>query len=332
MSRYFNVLLFFLILNGCASSGSKKPQLPEDEKSETVAALDQALEDLAVENYTSAASKLERLSNGNPISELDLVILYNLGVAKEGLRYCEESVQHYRSVARVANNKFDRVAALALYRLGFAYDCLGDPKKSVLAFLDAQKKSRFLPLDVAEAELPARLAAGYASIGRKKEALFYFNEASSGLKKILAHSSGKSGEVLAAKTMYAMGKLSRTSDALIFARMLNMQQAFLLQATEMRDGGGSSMKAKNELKAAYRRIQQEKIDSKEKRHAFFVECLKAARQLKKLRLPSSRDRTEDLFRLVDQVESYLQNNLATMSETVKKTSQEKKRRSLKKGL
>jgi tetratricopeptide (TPR) repeat protein len=250
--------VLFIAIVGCVSGGRSHMQSsPADE--ETTQQLEQALEDLANENYTSAAHILEQLIKEKPVSEFDLVILYNSAVAREGLKNCEVAAERYRSVARIANKRFDRVAALALYRLGFAYDCLGDSQKSVVAFLDARKASKSLPPDVATAELPARLAAGYASLGRQKEALHYFDEASGGLKRLLSRAKGGSADKkLAASTMYAMGRLSETNDPVTFARMLSMQQPFLLQSAELA-AGPSSSRAKSDLKEAYHRLIQQKL-------------------------------------------------------------------------
>lgn len=323
------MLLNLTFALGCVSRGQKRTATV-DADPKTVEILDEALADLSNESYTAASHKLEQLIKENPVSEFDLVILYNSGVAMEGLKNCEVAKERYRSVARIANTRFDKIAALALYRLGFTYDCLGKPKESLVAFLDARKKAQFLPPDVAAAELPARIAAGYASLGRQKEALYYFNEASAGLKRILSR-SGSSDQKLAATTMYAMGKLSETNYPLVFVRMLNMQQPFLLQSAELA-AGESSRKAKAELKEAYHKIINQKFSSKKDEREFYLEGLKAARQLQKIRLPSARGITQDLFKLVAQAETTLQNRLIKLSETLKKTPQEEKRRALKKDL
>lgn len=331
MKIVFAFILFgSIVLAGCASGGPKATRQLSAEDEKRAALLDEALADLSNESYTAASYKLEQLIQENPASELDLVILYNSGVAQEGLGNCKLAKERYRSVARISNTRFDKISALALYRLGFIYDCLGEPKKSVVAFLDARKKSKFLPPDVSAAELPARLAAGYASFGREKEALYFFNEASAGLKRILARSQGESADRrLAASTMYAMGKISETKKPLVFVRMLGMQQSFLLQAAEL-NAGESSRKAKAELKRAYQKILQQKFSSKEKEREFYLESLKVSRQLQELKLPSAENFTKDLFKLVGQAESTLQKRLVKLSDTLEKTPQEKKRRALKK--
>jgi tetratricopeptide (TPR) repeat protein len=325
--HFFLSFLAAAFLAGCATSGSKNGGTQADPHK--MALLDEALQDLANESYTSASMKLDQLLKKNPVDELDLVVLYNSGVAQEGLKNCRSAAEKYRSAARIANDRFKKIAALSLYRLGFAYDCLGDPKKSIVAFLDARKKAEALPPDVAQAELPARLAAAYASLGRKKEALYFFNEASAGLKRLLARSESSRDKELAAKTMYAMGRLSQTSRPLIFVKMLSMQQPFLLQAIEL-NAGSSSEKAKSDLKNAYHQILAEKPSDKNSQREYYIQGLKASRELQKLRLPSSAPLTEDLFKVVSNVENGLQRRLAALAETVEKTPQEQKRESLKK--
>ncbi len=318
---------FFL---GCASGNIDSASARHGEDPETIAILDEALEDLGNESYSAASQKLERLVKEHPVSELDLVILYNSGAAQEGLKNCDLAAKRYASAARIANEKFDKIAAISFFRLGFAYDCMGKPKESILAFLDARKRSRSLPPDVASAELPARLAAGYASLNRRKEALYYFNEASAGLKRLISRSkSSANDQELAATTMYAMGKISQTSDPLTFVRMLTMQQPFLLQAVELA-AGEATQKARRELLSAYQSILEQKFSSKAAEREFYMEGLKAARQLQKIRLPSANARTQNIFKLVARVESTLQTRLTKLAETLPKTPQEEKRQSLKK--
>lgn len=324
---FFGAFIIGLV-TACSSPQKTSYQPSVDQRS--MALLEEAMQDLENESYTSASYKLEKLVNKNPVTEFDLVILYNTGVAQEGLKNCDLAVKRYRSVARIAHNKFEKVGSLALYRLGFAYDCLGKAKSSLIAFLDARKKSRYLPEDVASAELPARLAAAYASLGRQKEALFYFNEASAGLKRLLSKSGGgPSDKKLAANTMYAMGKMSHSKHPLTFVRMLAMQQPFLLQAIELQISPSSS-KAEKELKEAYHRVLSQKINDKKIAREFYIEALKASRQLQRLKLPKSEGATGEVFKLVDRTEAALQNRLAKLSDTLKKTPEEKKRGSLKK--
>ncbi|HAG90636.1 MAG TPA: hypothetical protein DCL41_02120, partial [Bdellovibrionales bacterium] len=205
------MILVFGFMVGCSSKPKSKGVLDGDPQ--RMQDFNEAMQDLSYENYASASSRFESLLNEKPVSELDLVIMYNSAVALEGLGNCQLAADRYRSVARVAIKRFEKIAALAVYRLGFAYSCLGDANKSIVAFLDAKKKSSYLPPDVSTAELPARLAAAYASVGRQKEALFYFNQASEGLKRILATAKRQESDVaLAAKTLYAMGKLGEVQN------------------------------------------------------------------------------------------------------------------------
>ncbi|NCN41838.1 hypothetical protein GW916_11400 [bacterium] len=327
-SVLMSLILAFSVL-GC-SSKSKNASGLDERDAQRLEDFEEAMKDLSYENYSSASSRLETLLNEEPISELDLVIMYNSGVALEGMESCQKAAERYRSVARLANKKFDKISALALYRLGFVYSCLGEPQKSVVSFLDARKKIKYLPPEVGTAELPARLAAAYASLGRQKEALHYFNEASGGLKRILAGAKRQDSDIdLAAKTLLAMGKISSTPHLhpVLFVRMLSMQQPFLLQAAELKSSK-VSRKAMEDLIRAYKEILSFRVPS-DLQKEFYVESLKTTRQLQKLRLPSTKEYTKDLFKVVDRTEGLLENRLTQLSKGLSKTPEQKKRESLK---
>lgn len=327
--RFVAVFLTFILSTGCATN-SKSNSGGADTESEDSKALEEALRDLEIENYTAASITLQRLAKKDPASEMDLVVLYNLGVAREGLGQCKEAEDVYRSVARISNKKFERIEALALYRLGFVFECQGQTQKSIIAFLDARKRRSQLPQDIADAELPARLAAGYASLGRRKEALGFFNEASSGLKRILAQNRGsKKHTAFLSRTLLAMGKISETSDPLIFVRMLTMQQPFLLQAAEL-SARTEAQKANRELIRAYDRLLDlgKSVNPNQARN-FYIEGIKAARELSRMRLPDTQMSTERAFDKVSEVERTFQARLANLSPTLPKTEENLKREGLK---
>lgn len=330
--KFFAMVITVLVL-GCASTPPQESELQAAiDSNNRTSELDRALRDLENENYTAASTALERLAKKDPASEMDMVILYNLGVSKEGLGQCPQAAEHYRSVARISNKKFLRVEALALYRLGFVFECMNQPQKSIVAFLDARKRKKYLPPEVADAELPARLAAGYASIGRRKEALEYFNEASAGLKRVLARAQGKSkSKDFVARTLLAMGKISDGQEPMIFLRTLSMQQPFLLQAAEL-GTRIESRRASRELVDAYSNILDvQTLQNKKLNHrSYYIEGLKVTRELQRLRLPETEGFTREIFQKADQVEQELESRLAKLSSGLPKTAEELKRDSLRK--
>ena len=126
--------------------------------------------------------------------------------------------------------------------------------------LDAHKRSVNLPPDVAQAELPARLAAAYARIGEHAKAVQYFQEASSGLKKALTNSgtTAKIQQQFAARTLYAMGQLTArqrglNADPKSYLKSLSIQQPYLLQSAEQAIKP-DSQKAAEDLIFAYENL------------------------------------------------------------------------------
>lgn len=102
----------------------------------------------------------------------------------EGLGHWAESEKIYRDVYFKTMNNQPQIAALALYRLSFVYESLGDDLKTLTTLLDCKKYSDHLPEALAKATIPARLATAYIRLRHQNEALKYLALAQKGIDQL----------------------------------------------------------------------------------------------------------------------------------------------------
>lgn len=335
MKTIFFVL--FLILLGCASDPTPEPPSPEviAQKETLNSLMERGMKALEKEDFAEALNTFQQISLQFPASAKDLVVLYNTGLAHEGLGDCEKAAQFYRSVMRSSAGKFQRAEAEAAYRLSMTYDCLGDDKRAISALLDAKKRSKVLPNQVAKAELPARLASLYARVGQREKALHYFTEAGSGLKIALA-SSGTTAKIrqrFAAETLYYMGRLSPRQknfqdSAEAFLNALSMQQPYLLQSAELGIAPPSD-KAAQELSFVYENLLRLKPSESEALRSFLLLALKDIAEIKRIRMVGSGPLVEQIYQKIEVQESNLRTLLASQTESNPLTPDAQRREGLK---
>lgn len=249
------VPLLFLLLVAC---GSKKKSIDSDisvaPPAEVMKQFDQASEYLDKEQYHQASPIMESLLQENHGSSLETILLYNSGVAFEGMGECEKAANRYRQVVRLTNKKQPSIQAQALFRLSYAYECLNQDEKVVASLLDTRIRANHLPVEIAQAEVPARLAAAYARLGNRQVADRYFKEAERGLIVVQrkTKNSAEKKQVLA-RTLFLMGKLSPAASERQhpqnLLRSIRYMQPYLLKATELEASPWSEKAAKALVKA-----------------------------------------------------------------------------------
>lgn len=290
---------------------------------------------LEKEEYSEAAKIFDLLLVSQPGEEWELVTTYNSGAAYEGMGNCSKASDRYREVVRASAQNFQRMEALALYRLSLMYECLGQDTKAVAALLDAEKRGQALPLETIQAEIPARLAAAYSRLGNREKAMEYFEKAGLGLKAIVARSTGSTRPQteLLSRTLYFMGQLNpqqRKAEANpeVFMQSISMQQPHLLQAIEM-DHPIFSQKAADDLILAYGNIWKYKFDDPSKRRAFYERGLQVAGELRRLKLPGANPLVEEVYQDVGKTEARLRAELSKSAETTRLTKESEEREGLK---
>jgi tetratricopeptide (TPR) repeat protein len=333
MIRRHAFLLFIFALVACASKSKQEDPLKLNEEELKRPKFEQGMKALDASRFQEAADIFDRLLVAKPGSELDLITLFNSAAAYEGLGNCAKSSERYREVIRSSAGKFDRIEAEAFYRLSFMYECLGQDNKAIAALLDARKRSRALPYATANAEIPARLAAGYARIGNRAKAVEYFGIASKGLKKIVTQESGKKQQAVLAQSLFFMGQLNPAQrrgegDPMTFINGLSLQQPYLLQSIELNQSPWSQ-KSAEDLEAAYENIWKYKFADQEQQRKFYIRALQTANELKSIRLPKADPLTDAVFRRVEDISSKLQNDLTKVAETNRLTPEAESREGLK---
>jgi tetratricopeptide (TPR) repeat protein len=253
---------YYLFAGGCSLSpfhrntqiglNSELKMAPDD--------LKMAVTLLEQREYDRALTELSEFLRKTPISAWTQVAHLNQAHALEGLERWTDAISKYREViASLAgeslNGRAPQLRALALYRLSFCYEALGFDSEAVAALQDALKFQSFLDSEVAQAELPARLAAAYARVGNPDQADNYFNRAEAGIAKLKSDSSRRDLPEWLPRTLYFMGTMSLRrvtwDDFESSLRPLRRAQRYLLQAADLGQSPWSDRAAKD-LISVYR--------------------------------------------------------------------------------
>jgi len=208
------------------------------------------------EKYPAAEAIFKTLLKERPSNRFQLIIEYNLAAAYEGQKKCRDAGKGYRKVARASMGKFKRLEAQALYRLSFAYICVGADAKAVVSLLDAQRRKKSLQEEVAVAEIPARLASAYARLGNNEKAEIYYSDARRGIQYLRArYKNRRNVNDILAKTLFLMGRISPIEDrvekeSFEYLQGLEYLQAYLLKSVEMNSDKWSP-RAAEQIEKAY---------------------------------------------------------------------------------
>ncbi len=206
------LLAFNIIFISCATPPQKKPSpapVVEDAKAKMAiekTGLDAAQAKLAQAHYDEALPLFQDFQKNYPQSHSFLAARLGEAQSLEGLEKWTEASNIYRSVFDTAMQVHPEIAALALYRLSFCYEALGDDIKSVAALLDSLKKQKYLPEEVVKAEIPARLAMLYGKVENTSEMNRYLGLAQKGVQSLQGRRDIPAG--LLAKAYFEMGSVS----------------------------------------------------------------------------------------------------------------------------
>lgn len=206
----------------------------------------QAVDELELQKFDESLRDFDRFIQQTPTSRYSQAALLNSGRALEGLKRWSDAALRYRSVI-ASTARAPRLQAAALYRLSYVHEALGDDPQVVADLSDLQARGRDLPQEVAEGEMPARLAAAYARVGNFQKAQQYYQRAEVGLAR-LRQKSAVIPEWLP-KTLYLMGESSRTKvswqDFETVLRPLARGQVYLLESAELSQAPWSERASKD---------------------------------------------------------------------------------------
>lgn len=252
-----------------------------------------AYDKLEARDYEGAADGFAKFLREQPTTNWILAAQFNWGRALEAQGKLRDASIKYQETAEKAR-LVPKLQGLALLRMAVVLEALGEDDRSLAALKDAEKRAAKMAPEVAQTELPARLAAAYARERNFAEAEKYFVLADRQLARLRAQvPTGERPEWLP-RILYAMGHRplgevtwDRFESSLI---PLERSQLYLLQSAELNVEPWASQAA-DELIGAYSALRKS-IDAAPVPAA--SEIIIAAREQQKLRW-------ERLVRLSDAV-------------------------------
>jgi len=313
LSPMARMLLLSLSLVSCAHnpSADAPPKGPsEQNRGNDIAERNlyqQGLSALAKKDYVSAEKYLSKLLADFPTTRWLEAAYFNLGLSLENQNRYLEAVNKYKTVVDLDASQPSRNSTEALYRLSLCYEALNDDPKTVLTLLELQKQNDFLDSEIANAEVPARLAAAYARQGNHEQAGRLFAKAEDYIKRLRrVHLSGDR-TIWLPKTLFSMGHVpplrpGTTSEEFTnYMRSFGQSQLWLVDAARTGDNPWAKQAA-SEIVSRYegawtnlvnhRRSGEEdlflveKIKQDEKR-SMAAALFACARRLVEERLPST---------------------------------------------
>ncbi len=241
------------LLNFACSSGARNAEsavTPE----QTQARLGIGLQALESGHYQEAHNFFEDFVQKNPVTRFTSQALYYDGVAQNELGAFEDAANKLQTVVRLNEDKDLYLEADALYNLGKSHEGMGNDEKALATLLDAERRSKFLSHQVADVEIPARVAGIYARQGQMELADRYYTKAENGLAKLKGKGSFEKQDWIP-KALYGMGKITprqiSESDFESGLRSLRRSQSYLLRATEFNHALWSP-KAEVEIEEIYK--------------------------------------------------------------------------------
>ncbi|MCB0390586.1 MAG: hypothetical protein KDD58_04820 [Bdellovibrionales bacterium] len=343
-----NIFILFLVLlsTGCSIFSTKNDEAGEDlltieqqeKEKASLKMFNKATEYLDKKQFKEAIKEYSKLLTNSPATNLEILTLYNLGVAFEGIGDCKGAGRNFRKVIKISSTTQERLRAESLYKLSKAYECIGRDDKVISTLKDLDSRKKWLDLEVAYAEVPAKLAAAYARLGHIGEAEKYFKQAEKGFSKVssMRMDTYKKQELMA-RTLYMMGQvdakhfLSRNQEK--YVKNLEYVQGYLLRAVELDHKQWSPRSAESLLKA-YNDVwtvlkamdvdnSSNDINLQSKKVDFIQDALTNIELLKKVRFPGAMDvkTVQVLFEQLHKQEIEFQNYLAMNSNTTKRTKE-----------
>jgi hypothetical protein len=231
--------IFFLpFLFGCAIQQlqpNAKDNLSELEKRE----FSQIEELIAKGNFEVALGAARGFRSKHPRSKFTEFSRLYEAQCLEGAGQPQEGLLIYRAVILKTEKYQPEIASMAFYRMASAYEALGDDIKMVAALLDAKSRAKYLPPEISEAQIPAKLAAAYARQGQYKESVKYLTAADEGLNSLLGVVGRNVEKSWLAQIYFEMGSVSSNQLSIAifedFVESQKMVQVYLLKALKLNE-------------------------------------------------------------------------------------------------
>lgn len=201
----------------------------------------------------------------NPIGPKTVTHQYAAGLALMGLARFDEAIDRFQIVLRQTEKSDNELFTQALYQRGKAFEAIGDDAKSLAAYFDVQKRKVYLEPEVADVEVPVRIAGVYMRQGQPQQADEYYKAADRGLEKLRRR---EDSAVWMPKALFNMGKSSpREVSRADFAGGLvafKRSQGYLIRSMEFNRSpwsGRAAQELRWLLESAWRTVQAVDVDS-----------------------------------------------------------------------
>ena len=336
--KFTRLTIILLLLSGCVSKGPRDysgAEIDPRVRAEQEGRLSIAEAAFVAGNYAQAESLFLEFQKQFPTSIFYQKSQFGLAQSIEAQERWSQAAQLYRQTIDATQATQPGIAAQAYFQLSFCYENLGDETRVLASLQDAQRLKAHLPVEIAEAEIPARLAASYSRMGRAQEAQVLFKEAQRGIERIRGQQNTAFSSDWLAKTYYQMGVLStqqiHSENIQTVMDTLRMVQAFSLMSAEAAGEPWSGM-ASTGLMRSYRDLwnavlqiplnpslesgaaQREQTERQDK---FAGDLLIMINDLKSYRAPepaSESVQASELFIYLGYLEKSLQNHLYALKE------------------
>jgi tetratricopeptide (TPR) repeat protein len=322
------ILVIFIFIQGCSTInnffGTKKTANENSEFFIGKENLDAAFRLLENGQFNEASEEFKKFINNNPSSPYWIQATFGLALVSEGLEEWDEALKYFREITHQAGVSGDHeVAAQSFYKMALCYEQLGNNEMALASLTDASNRSAYLPIEIARAELPARLGVLYTKLNQNEIAETYFHKAENGILWIKKLKTPLRDPNWLGKTLLKMGtvSLNQLSEETFMDSVNNLSrsQKYLLQAIEESDSQ-SSKSAEIELQNEYSTLTQfiEKLqtresgdwqralkDKTEKQFLMAAQLLEASENLKLFLLPDEHPnykKTAAIPSFLDQVE------------------------------
>lgn len=252
MKRFFILAFSILAFAGCAS----KPAPPTEAVAPVVASSDAPAQKAeapvpAEEQALFDAGKFKELVEKYPGSRLRSAALIRQARALYADMKWTEGTALLRSVieSSVGNPK---VSAEALYHVSFGYEALGNDARMLASLKDVESLATYLPEEIGQIEVPARLGIAYMKLGQIEEGRKYFKIADERIGRFRFKNRDKK-DFDFGETQYRIGQLQTHSISMENYQLLieaqGVAQKYMMRAME--GGGRWGQEARKQLQANY---------------------------------------------------------------------------------
>jgi tetratricopeptide (TPR) repeat protein len=158
--------------------------------------------------FAEAVTAADEFQKNYPYSLKLQKARFQKGQALEGLQRWPEAAETYTTISNFSKKTQPEIAAQSVYRLSYVYEAMGDNQRVLTSLFDAQRLEQYLPVEVSQAEIPARLSMAYMKENNADESRRWLEEAEQGLKRALeTQTEPITGEWMA-RTYFNMGSVT----------------------------------------------------------------------------------------------------------------------------